>query len=100
MTVSGIDECRRRLSRNKCVGMAVAVGVTVRYGTARNNDEAVAGCVCQPVLAMAPVVRSTGDQTLLCTYRSEDPLVFCNDNHGILSSLSLSPSPLGFGITE
>jgi len=27
-------------------------------------------------------------------------MVFCNDNHGILSSLSLSPSPLGFGITE
>ena len=30
--------------------------------------------------------------------QSEDPMVFCNDNHGILSSLSLSPSPLGFGI--
>jgi hypothetical protein len=32
------------------------------------------------VLATAPVVRLTGGQTLLCTYRSEGPFVFCNDS--------------------
>lgn len=37
------------------------------------------GWVCQPVVAMAPVIGLTGGQTLLCTYRSEGPLVFCND---------------------
>src|SRR6266478_3280020 len=38
------------------------------------------GCVCQPVLATAPVVGLTGCQTLLCTYRSDGPIVFCNDS--------------------
>src|SRR6267378_6865985 len=38
------------------------------------------GCVCQPVLAIAPVVGSTAGQKLLCTYRSDGPFVFCNDS--------------------
>src|SRR6267142_2440189 len=38
------------------------------------------GCVCQPVLAIAPVVGSTAGHTLLCTYRSDGPFVFCNDS--------------------
>ena len=38
------------------------------------------GCVCQPVLATAPVTGLTGGQTLLCTYRSDSPFVFCNDS--------------------
>ena len=100
MTVSGIDECRRRLSRNKCVGMAVAVGVTVRYGTARNNDEAVAG-VRVPASAGYGSCRPVNRRPDIALHvQSEDPMVFCNDNHGILSSLSLSPSPLRFAITE
>src|SRR6266404_8883290 len=57
------------------------------------------GCVCQPVLATTPV-GLTDCQTLLCRYRSEDPLVFCIDNHNVLSSLSLSASPVGFGRME
>src|SRR5271163_3901647 len=31
------------------------------------------GCVCHPVSAPAA-------QTLLCTYTSDDPIVFCNDS--------------------
>src|SRR2546422_761682 len=38
------------------------------------------GCVCQPVLATTPVVGLTGGQTLLCTYTSDGPFVFCNDS--------------------
>src|SRR5258705_5192804 len=38
------------------------------------------GCVCQPVLATTPVVGLTGGQTLLCTYRSDGPFVFCKDS--------------------
>src|SRR5712675_3685019 len=38
------------------------------------------GWVCQPVLATAPVVGLTAGQTLLCTYKSERPLVFCNES--------------------
>src|SRR6266849_1017915 len=47
------------------------------------------GCVCQPVLATAPVVGLTGGQTLLCTYRSDDPFVFCID------SQTSPPNPAG-----
>src|SRR5712672_1061821 len=38
------------------------------------------GCVCQPVLATAPVTGLTAGQTLLCTYRSDAPFVFCIEN--------------------
>src|SRR5258708_9117062 len=39
------------------------------------------GCVCQPVLAIAPVSVFTAGQELLCTYKSERPLVFCIESH-------------------
>src|SRR5882724_1543325 len=44
------------------------------------------GCECQPVVP-------PGCQTLLCTYRSEGPLVFCFETHTLASSFS--PVALG-----
>ena len=38
------------------------------------------GCVCQPVFP-------PGSQTLLCTYRSDIPFVFCHESQMFLSCL-------------
>src|SRR5216683_35072 len=51
------------------------------------------GWVCQPVLAMTPVIRLTGCQTLLWTYRSDGPLVFCNDSQTSPGNPAGSESP-------
>ena len=42
MAVTGIDERRRRLSGDKRVHMGRAVGLILRYGSRRDNDQAVA----------------------------------------------------------
>lgn len=42
MAVTWIDECGRRLPRNKRVGMANAVRIVLRDRSSRNNDQAVA----------------------------------------------------------
>ena len=42
MVVTGIGERRGRLSWDKCVHMGRAIGHIVRYGSRRDNDQAVA----------------------------------------------------------
>src|ERR1700730_12240324 len=41
MTVTGIDECRRRLPGSKCVHVTITVGIVLRYGSSCNNNQAV-----------------------------------------------------------